>query len=66
MSYRMFLFVPFALAIFVGGSVLAAAEFKARKDRTHDGKLVSVTSDKLVMTGKDGNERSHTLHATSG
>jgi hypothetical protein len=47
--------------MFVGGSVLAAAEFKARKDRTHDGKLVSVTSDKLVMTGKDGNERSHPL-----
>ncbi len=61
MSYRMFLFAPLALAMFVGGSVLAAAEFKARKDRTHDGKLVSVTSDTLVMTGKDGNERSHTL-----
>ena len=61
MSYRMFLFAPLALALFVGGSVLAAAEFKVKKDRTHDGKLVSVTSDKLVMTGKDGYERSHTL-----
>jgi hypothetical protein len=61
MSYRMFLLATFALAMFAGGTVLAAAEFRARKDRTHDGKLVSVTSDKLVMTGKDGNERSHTL-----
>ena len=61
MSYRMFLFAPLGLALFVGGSVLAAAEFKVKKDRTHDGKLVSVTSDKLVMTGQEGNERSHTL-----
>ena len=59
MAYRMFLFAPLALAMFVG--VLAAAEFKAKMERTHDGKLVSVTSDTLVMTGKDGNERSHTL-----
>ncbi len=39
-----------ALAMLVGGCVLAAAEFKATKDRTHDGRLVSVTSDTLVMT----------------
>ena len=61
MSSRMFLLAPLALAIFVVGSMLAAAEFKARKDRTHDGRLVSVTSDKLVMTGKDRTERSYTL-----
>ena len=59
MAYRMFLFAPLALAMFVG--VLAAAEFKAKMERTYDGKLVSVTSDTLVMIGKDGNERSHTL-----
>jgi hypothetical protein len=28
---------------------------------THEGKIVSITADKLVMTGKDGKEHSHTL-----
>lgn len=30
---------------------------------THDGKVVSITSSKLVMTDKDGKEHSHTLSA---
>ena len=32
-------------------------------DGTHDGKLVSITENKLVMTGKNGKEHSHILSA---
>jgi len=32
-------------------------------DGTHDGKLVSITETKLVMTGKNGKEHSHMLSA---
>jgi hypothetical protein len=34
-------------------------------ETTHDGKVVSVTAEKLVMTGKDGKEHAHALNADS-
>lgn len=34
-------------------------------DGTHDGKLVSITETKLIMTGKDGKEHSHILSTDS-
>lgn len=61
MSYRIFLFSTLALAMLVGGSVLAADEAKGAKHSTHDGKVVSITGDKLVMSSKDGKEHSHIL-----
>ena len=36
---------------------------KEANDMTHDGTVVSITSDKLVMTNKEGIEHSHTLSA---
>jgi hypothetical protein len=48
-----------ALAMFVGGPLLAVEDVK---DAAHDGKLVSITGDQLVMTaGKEGKEHTHTL-----
>jgi hypothetical protein len=59
MSYRMFLLSALALGLLVGATALAGEEVK---ESTHDGKLVSITGDKLVMTaGKEGKEHSHTL-----
>ena len=59
MSYRMFLMTSLALGMFVGASALAGENVK---DATHDGKLVSISGDKLVMTaGNEGKEHSHTL-----
>ena len=59
MSYRMFLLAALAIGLFVSATALAGEEVK---DSTHDGKLVSITGDKLVMTaGKEGKEHSHTL-----
>jgi CTP-dependent riboflavin kinase len=40
-----------------------AKEEKAAKAATHDGEVVSITGNKLVMTSKDGKEHSHTLAA---
>lgn len=61
MLYRMFPLMALALAMFVGGPLLAAEEVKV-KDSTHDGVLVSISADKLVMTtGKEGKEHSHAL-----
>jgi hypothetical protein len=34
---------------------------KNPSSNTFDGKIVSMTGDKLVMSGKDGKEHSHTL-----
>jgi hypothetical protein len=50
-----------ALAVFVSAPVLAGE--KAGKADTHDGKIVSVAGNQLVMTGKDGKKHSHTLAA---
>ena len=68
MIYRMFLLATLALGMFVGATALAAddakesKDVKAAKDAMHDGKVVSITGDKLVMkAGKAGKEHSHTL-----
>jgi len=53
------LLVALAVALFVGAPLLA--EDKADKGNTHTGKVVSVSGNKLTMTGKDGKEHSHTL-----
>jgi len=58
MSYRMFLSAALAVGMFAGASVLAGEDVK---DSTHDGKVVSITGDKLVMANKDGKEHSHAL-----
>lgn len=60
MMYRMFPLAALALALFVGGPALAA---KAADEATHDGKVVSVTGDTMVMTDKDGKEHTHTVAA---
>ena len=49
-----------ALALLLGVAALAA---QAAEPVTHDGKVVSITGEKLVMTGKDGKEHSHALTA---
>lgn len=59
MSFRMISVATLGLAMFVGATALAAEDVK---DSTHDGKLVSISGDKLVMTaGPDGKEHSHNL-----
>jgi hypothetical protein len=60
MSFRMISVATLALGLLVCATVLTA---KDAEPTTHDGKVVSVTADKLVMTGKDGQEHSHTLMA---
>ncbi len=40
-----------------------AAKDKEAEEAMHDGKVVSITGDKLVMTSTDGQEHSHTLTA---
>ena len=40
-----------------------AAKDKKADEATHDGKVVSITGDKLVMTSTEGQEHSHTLTA---
>ena len=61
MLFRMFPLATVALAMFVAGPLLAASKDDESEDVTHDGKVVSVTGDKLVMSNKDGKEHSHTL-----
>ena len=59
--FRMFQLTTLALVMFVGRPALAGEDVKV-KDGTHDGVLVSISGDKLVMTaGKEGKEHSHTL-----
>lgn len=60
MIYRMLPLAALALALFVGAPALAA---KDADESTHDGKVVSIDGDKMVMTGKDGKEHAHTLAA---
>ena len=52
--------VALGLALFVGAPLLNAKE---DAKTTHDGKVVSITKDKLVMTGKDDKEHTHALNA---
>jgi len=58
----MFSVATLALAMLVGATALAA---KDAEPNTHDGKVVSITSGKLVMTSKEGSEHSHTLTANA-
>jgi len=60
MSFRMISVATLALAMLVGATVLVA---QAAEPTTHDGKVVSITSEKLVMTSTDGKEHSHSLTA---
>jgi flavoprotein len=48
-----------ALAALFGTGVAFAAD--ARDDATHDGRVISLSAETLVMTAKDGVEHSHTL-----
>lgn len=62
MNYRMFSLGAMALALFVVGAPAFAAD--EAKEAMHDGKVVSITSSKLVMTNKgstDGKEHSHKI-----
>jgi uncharacterized protein (TIGR03000 family) len=58
MSYRVLplSFVALALALFIRAPAMAE-----KPADTHEGKIVSVTGDELVMTGKDGKKHTHTL-----
>jgi len=59
MNYQMFSLGAVALAlVVVSAPALAANDMEGT---THDGKVVSITSGKLVMTGKDGEQHSHAL-----
>lgn len=49
------------LALTVSLLFVASAVAEKAVERTHDGKVVSVSSEKLVMTGLDGKEHSHGL-----
>ena len=64
MSYRMFSLAAMAAALFaVSAPAFAAVD---AKEAMHDGKVVSITSSKLVMTAKgskDGKEHAHMLTA---
>ena len=61
MTYRVLplLLVALALIAFVGTPALA----EDKNNETHEGKIVSVTADKIVMTDTAGKEHSHTLAA---
>lgn len=59
MNYRMYALSALAVAMLVGNASAFAAE--DAKNATHEGKLVSITGSKLVMTGEDNKEHSHTL-----
>ena len=62
MSYRIVAVSLSAMALAAFVSAAGTAGDKSTL-RTHDGKIVSVTSGKLVMTGKDGKEHGHTVAA---
>ena len=62
MNYRMFSLGAMALALFVVGAPAFAA--KDADEAMHDGKVVSITSSKLVMSNKgdkDNKEHTHKL-----
>jgi hypothetical protein len=55
--YRIFPLVALAVSLLIGASAVAAKTAAT----THDGKVVSATTEILVMTGQDGKEHSHSL-----
>ncbi len=57
----MFSLSALAVALFVVNAPAFAEKEAAQA--THDGKVVSITDSKLVMTGRDGKEHSHSLNA---
>ena len=59
MNYRMYALSALAVAMLVGNASAFATE--EAKNETHEGKLVSITGNKLVLTGEDNKEHSHTL-----
>ena len=59
MKYQTLSTAAMALTLFAG-SVAAFASEDA-KEKTHDGKIVSITSTELVMKGADDKEHTHTL-----
>jgi CTP-dependent riboflavin kinase len=59
MNYRMYALSAMAAALFVVNGTAFAAE--DAKNATHEGKLVSITGNKLVMASQDNKEHSHTL-----
>lgn len=59
MNYRMYVLSSMAVALLmVNGTAFAADE---AKNATHEGKLVSITGNKLVMASQDKQEHTHTL-----
>jgi hypothetical protein len=61
MKYRMTSICALGFALLLMTATAFAAEEKDAEKTTHDGKVVSVTSTKLVMTNQDGKEHSHRL-----
>lgn len=59
MNYRMHALNALTAAMFVVNGTAFAAE--GVKDGKHEGKLVSITGNKLVMASQDNKEHSHTL-----
>lgn len=61
MFYRMFVFATLAVAMFAAAPALSAPTADDTKEATHDGKVVSISNDNLVMASKDGQQHSHTF-----
>ena len=60
MDYRKLAFGALAMAVVAGSAFVCAAE--KHEKVTHEGLVVSITSEKLVMSDRDGkNEHTHTL-----
>src|SRR5437588_8431095 len=57
-----FLLMALAVTIF---AVLPAMALAQEKGQTHEGKIVKITKDELVMTGTDGKEHTHKLTAAT-
>ncbi|MEQ9409811.1 MAG: hypothetical protein RIK87_18895 [Fuerstiella sp.] len=60
MSYKRISLSTLALTVLAGCMAATNAE-DATQHKMHDGKVVSVTSTSLTMTGREGKEHSHTL-----
>jgi hypothetical protein len=60
MMYRLLSLVTLGVALALAAPALAD---KDGEKSTHDGKVVSIADDKLVITGKDDKEQSHALNA---
>lgn len=62
MSFHLFSVATWALAMLVSGTALAE---KGAGPATHDGTVVSMTGDTLVMKSELGDEHSHTVAANA-